>query len=58
MGGGKRNYNAMRRRHVQWRKEEKPIVEPIKKPSKEDIDNIIAIWEKLKKEKKKDENKS
>ena len=49
MGGGKRNYNAMRRRHVQWRKEENPIeVEPTKKPSKEDTENLVSLWNKRK----------
>ena len=56
MGGGKRNYNAMRRRHVQWRKKDVPIeLEPTKHPSKEDVDNLIALFEKRK---KRDENKT
>ena len=55
MGGGKRNYRAMRARHRQWRKEEKPIkVE--KKISKKDQKEFIARWGKI--QKKKDENRA
>ena len=56
MGGGKRNYNSMRRRHVQWRKKDAPIeAEPRKTPPKEDVDRLIALLEKKRKE---NENKT
>ncbi len=53
MGGGKRNYRAMRAKHRQWsKKEEAPEPEEEKKEiSKEDKDALIALWEKSKKKK-------
>lgn len=48
MGGGKRNYGAMRARHRQWRKEEKfEPEEKKKKPSKEDVEKLLELFPKL-----------
>lgn len=54
MGGGKRNYNAMRAKHRQWKKTETPEPEEEKKEvSKEDKDALIALWEQSKEKNKK-----
>lgn len=52
MGGGKRNYRAMRAKHRQWRKEKSSEPKEKKKEvSKEDKQRLIELWEKMKKKK-------
>lgn len=56
MGGGKRNYNSMQQQYRKAPKEKTEEIQIEKKLiAKEDIDNLLGLWqqskEKLKKEK-------
>jgi len=53
MGGGKRNYRAMRAKHRQWKKEERPIELEKKEVNKEDEDRLISLWQEMKNKKNK-----
>jgi len=51
MGSGKRNYRSLRMSGRKWKKDQpQTIIEEEKKaPSKEDVDKLIALFQKNKK---------
>ena len=51
MGSGKKNYRALRASTRQWRPQKKIIEEKKYPPKKEDVNTLIDIWKKAKKEK-------
>ena len=51
MGSGKKNYRALRASTRQWKPQKKVIEERKDPPKKEDVNALIDMWKKAKKEK-------